>query len=133
MNTLPKIETQTYELNGTHYVEDIVPPGWVVIDTYHPHSCPWDYYGGKHIREYLTVLEMASIPAVPLYTRKTILHPIGTGHNGYVRFGDDMRPGVFSVAVSQKDVTSAEIAICEHKEAIMAWLDNKGPMPEAIR
>ena len=123
-----------YEKNGRRVCEDEIPPGYVVVDEYHPCSTvtPWDYYGMCHQREYAKVLTAAGISFVLLRTVETIIHPYGTGPGGMVRFGDNMLPGVFRIAVPKKQENAANVAIAAHKAAIAEWLkDICAPMPAA--
>jgi len=125
------IRIKKYVEHGCNVVEDIPPEGWVVIDTYHPHSTPWDYHGMRHQRELSLVLREAGVGCVRLQKRSTIIHPMGTGPGGAVRFGDNMTPGVFHIAVAPESETAARAALKAHREAIENWLYNDGPMPAA--
>jgi len=115
--------------------EQLCPEGMIEVDVYHPCSSttPWDYYGGKHQREYRNVLKAAGIESVGLTTSKVLLHPSGTGPGGSVRMGDNMCPGVYRIAVKADDQSAADVAFAAHKQAITAWLDDGAPMPEACR
>lgn len=121
--------------NNVDRRKQLCPDGWVEIDTYHPTSSvtPWDYYGGKHQREYCKVLCSAGLTPLALKTNETIVRPIGTGPGGAVRFGDNMLPGVYRIAVPAGQQAAACAAIEAHKVAIREWLDNGGEMPEACR
>jgi hypothetical protein len=116
--------------------EDAVPEGYVEVDTYHPCPTvtPWDYYGGKHQREISLVLRAADIPHILLRTTERLKHPVGTGPRGSVRFGDDMMPGVFRVAVPNQYESRAHGAILAHKSRVAEWLKNPSmPMPAACQ
>ena len=130
------MEARTYEEHGCRIVEDICPDGFVVIDEYNPCPTvtPWDGYGISHQIEYGKVLEAAGIKFVPLRIHRTILHPMGTGPKGRVRFGDNMRPGTYLIAVAKADENAANVAIANHREELRKWLaDASLPMPEACR
>ncbi|MFZ5832276.1 MAG: hypothetical protein ACOY3P_19495 [Planctomycetota bacterium] len=129
------MQTKTYVEHGTRVCEQLTPAGYAVIDTYHPCPTvtPWDYHGMKHQREFAYVLRSAGIECLCLITTRTILHPRGTGVNGAVRFGDDMTPGEYRIAVPEAQAQAAREAIDAHKKAIDRWLFTNGPMPEACR
>lgn len=122
-----------YTHNGTDIREETCPPGHVIIDEYHPCRTvtPWDYYGMCHQREYSRVL--CEFNPVSLRTTMTILHPRGTGPGGSVRFGDNMTPGIYRLAVPTEYESAARAALNAHQASIQAWLNNKGSMPEACR
>lgn len=115
--------------------EEVCPEGWVEIDIYHPSSTitPWDYYGMKHQRELGRVLDSDGIGYQKLITHKKHLAPVGTGPGGAVRFGDNMMPGVYRIAVKEEDVGRAHQAINEHKKRVDDWINNGAPMPDACR
>jgi hypothetical protein len=118
------------ERDGCRIWEMPPPEGWVVIDTYHPHTCPWDVYGNRHVREVLLVLRDAGITEMsdcPI--RHSQLHPQGTDPGGRVRLGDDWLPGIYRVAVPPDQVAEAGEALARHREAVRRWLDGVGPMP----
>lgn len=119
--------------HGVEIREEPTPEGWIEVDVYNPHSTPWDYYGNKHLNEYSSVLKAAGIEHQTLRTNRRILHPMGTGPKGSVRFGDDMTPGTYRVAVPADSEEAAKAAIEAHKQAIRDWLDNGAPMPDACR
>lgn len=121
--------------NNVKTVAAICPTTHTEVDVYHPTPTvtPWDYYGGNHQREYCKVLRNAGLNPLPLNTNKTILRPVGSGPGGSVRFGDNMTPGVYRIAVPHNEVGAAHAAIAKHKENIRNWLDNNGPMPEECR
>ncbi len=112
----------TTEANGIRTVEEVCPDGWVVVDVYDPCSSvtPWDSYGRGHQREYGKVLKSAGIEFVPLRTSRTILQPMGSGSGGAVRFGDNMTPGTYQIAVPKGDETKARKAIAEHRALVNA-------------
>lgn len=118
--------------HGNTVREHKVPDGFTVIDTYHPHSCPWDYYGMKHQRELQNVLAEVCDVALP-NINLTLGHPIGSGPGGRVRFGDNMTPGTFRLAVPADSVGKANAAIAAHKQAVDKWLWHGGEMPLACR
>lgn len=122
-----------YEENGVEYRHEPTPEGWVEVDVYNPHSCPWDYYGNKHLIEMGNVLKAAGIEHQLLVTHRRKLHPMGSGPGGRVRFGDDMMPGIYRTAVAGKDVEAAYKALAAHQKAIHDWLHCGGSMPEALR
>lgn len=128
-----KVEMRTYRQDDVQVREQMVPSMFVVIDTYTPHSTPWDCYGNKHTREIKQVLLAAGIESVSLVTSETRIHPQGSGPQGRIRFGDNMMPGVYRVAVSKYKTQEAEVAIACHKNAIADWLDGSGDMPPACR
>lgn len=123
--------------HGVEVREDVCPEGLVEVDCYNPcHSTtPWDYYGGKHWREYSFVLRRAGIEPTLLLTRRRILHPCGTGPGGRVRFGDDMTPGTYRIAVEADKAGVACAALAAHKAEVRAWADGPidAPPPEACR
>ena len=126
---------KTHTEHSIRIVEEEVPAGHVVIDDYTPTSSvtPWDYYGGKHQREYSAVLKAAVIQHTLLTTHRTNLAPMGTGPMGRVRFGDDMMPGTYRISVTVADQSAALAAIEKHKQGIKDWLDGKAEMPAACR
>ena len=126
-----KIETRTE--NHVKIVEDMLPVGWVEVRYYFPHSCPWDSYGSKFLREYTKVLKQAGIPVVGLQRRETSLSPTGTGPNGSIRFGDSMLPGSYRVAVPIPYKQDALFAIGLHRKQLDDWLDGKRAIPEACK
>ncbi len=130
-----EIQFNIIEDRGVREVVEYVPEGWGIIDTYHPTPSvtPWDYHGGKHQREYEAVLKAAGVLAICLETRRSRLNPMGSGPGGRVRFGDNMMPSTYSIAVPVADTEKAKEAIKAHKEAIDAWLFKGGAMPEACR
>lgn len=111
------------------------PEGWVDVLSHAPSSSitPWDSYGRREQRIIGRVLAAAGIECVERVTHRRILHPRGTGPGGRVRFGDDMLPGVYRVAVKAGDAVAALAAIDAHREAVRRWLDDGEPMPEACR
>lgn len=128
--------TQTTRVVEEDHVEKCItdpPEGWVVIDRYSPHTCPWDYYGNKHTREIMLVLRNADIPSVSCNISERNLCPRGSGPKGRVRFGDDMMPGVYRVSVSADLKTDALVAIHEHKQRVHEWLHEGGDMPSELR
>ena len=130
------MEVKTYEEHGCKIVEDVLPEGWTVVDSYEPCSsvCPWDCYGHRHQQEYSKVLAKANIECLLLEVRRSKLYPRGTGPHGRVRSGDEMLPGIYKVAVRTADQVQACVAITEHKAEIAKWLaDFSYPMPEACR
>lgn len=130
---VPNITRTTTTEHGVTSVKEETPNDWVDVVTFHPHSSPWDYYGGKQIRETMHVLQACSIMCVGLVTNRTIVSPQGSGPYGRVRFGDNMMPGIYRVAVPKGSVDAAKNAIEVHKNAIHEWLHNNGPMPNACR
>ena len=120
------------DTHGNTVREWLVPDGFTVIDTYTPHSTPWDYHGMKHQRELRHVLAEVCDVALPNID-VTLGHPFGTGPGGAVRLGDAMTPGTFRLAVPTDKVGDAQKAITAHKAAIEEWLLGKGEMPLACR
>lgn len=118
--------------HGVEIIQDELPIGYVVIDVYHPHSTPWDYHGNRHQREMLNVLRAATISPVCLKERHRKLYPMGSGRNGSLRFGDDMMPGVYRIAVPENEEELAIKVIAQHKQEVSDWLDGKTGMPAAI-
>lgn len=102
-----------YQENGIEYRKEECPEGWVEVNTYRPHSTPWDCYGNQHILNIRKLLSEAGIDSVGLVTHERRTSPIGTGPGGRVRFGDDMMPGVYRVAVKQEKEFAARQAIAE--------------------
>lgn len=126
------VKTKTYDICGVRFREELPPDGYVIVDSYLPSISPWDYYGGMHQRHYMRVLTTAGIQAIPLRTTEVRLHPRGTGEGGRVRCGDDMLPGVYSIAVACENESAACAAIAAHKAAVEEWLkDVSRPMPSA--
>ena len=128
-----KPEIREYTRDCVKVWEQVAPEGWAVVDIYHPHSCPWDYYGGKHQREYGCVLKRAGVEFMLLTKRETHTCPHGTGPGGAVRFGDSMMPGVYSIAVPDDSVDIAKYAIAEHCDDLEAWIAGRGAFPEACK
>lgn len=131
-----QIESKRYQEGGLEIVEDICPEGYVVVDEYTPcHSVtPWDYYGMNHQRQYCKALRAAGVEPICLETRRRILHPSGSGPRGMVRFGDDMCPHIYKIAVAVADQDKANAAMAAHQAAVKAWLeDSSKPVPEALR
>jgi len=127
-----QIKSKQFQLEGVMYSEDILPDGFTIVDTYTPtySTTPWDYYGMCHQRELSRVLRNNNIEFVLLQTVKTRINPVGSGPKGRVRFGDDMMPGEYRIAVPHEKVIEAQLAFQKHKQAIQNWLNNKGPMPK---
>lgn len=123
----------TYTENGVAIRETALPAGMTVIETYHPHATPWDYYGGKWLREMSAVLAAAGIESTPLVTHRTRTSPAGSGPNGRVRFGDAMMPGIYRIAVADHSESAARAALAAHATAIRAWLHDGAPMPAVFR
>lgn len=119
--------------HGVETTRTPIPHGWVEIDSYTPHSCPWDCHGLSHQREYLRVLEDAGIIGIPLVTRQSRISPQGTGPGGRVRFGDDMMPGRYHIIVPVSQEKASRAALAAHQEKIKLWLYGKDLMPEACR
>lgn len=124
---------QITEEHGVEIRHEPTPEGWIDVVVYNPHSCPWDCYGRRNTNEYRQVFKEAGIESLGLETNCRILHPRGSGPGGRVRFGDDMTPGTYRVAVQAKDQVAALAAIAAHQEAITQWLHHGGPMPEACK
>ena len=70
---------------------------------------------------------------VGLVTRMTKTSPQGSGPYGRVRFGDNMMPGIYRVAVPNDHLEAARNAIKLHEEEVHNWLHKNGPMPDACR
>jgi hypothetical protein len=119
--------------HGVETMTEPVKAGWVEFDTYWPHASPWDYYARKHQWEIRNVLAAVGVDCYFRHTNQRILHPVGTGPRGRIRFGDDMMPGVYHVDVKVGDVEKAKAAMTVHEEAVQRWLERKAPMPEACR
>lgn len=98
--------------------EYVIPDGWEIVSEYHPHSCPWDYYGNKHITEIRRVLMNVGIESVSYPLHRKIISPRGTGPGGSVRFGDDMMPSVYRICVESKNVVAARAAIEDFEKRI---------------
>ena len=132
-----KIETRTYTQDCVTIREQQVPPMFVVVDTYHPchTTTPWDHYGGKHTREIKRVLLAAGIESISLVESHTHNAPSGSGPGGRVRFGDNMMPGIYRVAVPKHDAPAAGEAIAAHKKEVEEWLKapQGTPLPLACR
>lgn len=128
-------DLKVYDHHGVNYREQLTPDGWVVIDEYTPcHTVtPWDYYALLWYRPILRVLESAGIKAMVLETVKVILRPCGTGPKGAVRFGDNMMPGDYRIAVEEQHKSRAIVLIGRHNYAVKQWIDGKAPMPEQCR
>jgi len=124
-----EIKTRTYIDKGDTVREEQVPPTFVVVDTYHPHTCPWDCYGNKHLHEIKQVLLTAGIESVGLVESHTNNSPMGSGPGGSVRFGDNMLPGIYRVAVPKHKVVHAREAIAANEKVVHAWLHENGPHP----
>ncbi len=127
------LKAKVYQEHGTRVMEDVLPDGYTVIDTFHPCGTvtPWDYHGMRHQREYIRVLRAAGIEAIALTTSRRILHPHGTGPGGRVRFGDDMTPGTYRLAVPSEVALLATLALENHRADILNWLNNGGQIPAA--
>jgi len=120
-----QIKSRTYVHNGVTVREQMVPHMFVVVDTYHPFTSitPWDCYGSKHMREIQRVLATTGIESVSLVESHTRNTPVGTGPNGRVRFGDNMMPSIYRVAVPKHDAPAAQTAIAAHKAEIDKWIN----------
>lgn len=103
--------TEVYQRDGIEYREQVVPEGWVVIDTFIPHSVPWDIYGMQHTLDVWQKLIGNNIPAAICNIQERRLAPCGSGPEGSIRFGDDMLPGTFRVAVPRHLASRAEEAL----------------------
>ena len=126
-----QIKTKTYRLYNCEIVEPILPDGWQVIDVYSPRITPWDYYGMKHRRELSYVLAQAGIEHVCVEKRYKNLAPTGTGPGGMIRFGDNMMPSEYWIAVKTADIAKAKEELHIHQLRVLNWIHNNGPMPEA--
>lgn len=124
--------TKTVE-NCIETIHQECPDGFTEIAQSNPHSCPWDSYGNKFVNETLHVMRAAGIEGIPLYTHRKAISPLGTGPGGRVRFGDDMAPSTYRIAVKTESVASAIAAIAEHNAAVKRWIHDGEPMPEACR
>ena len=131
------MEAREYTENGVKVREEMVPHMYVIVETYTPHSCPWDYYGMKKCHEWKAVMKEAGIPCQTLHTRKSGTKPFGgpggTGPGGRVRMGDNMMPGLYRLCVPKHCVGAAQAALNEHKRQINLWLDGHCDMPTACR
>ena len=107
------MRVKTVERSNVHALVEYPNVGWEVVDEYYPcpTTCPWDYYGLCHQRQYGKVLKAAGIDFEALRTVETRIHPTGSGPNGRVRFGDDMMPGIYRIAVRIEDADRAHRAI----------------------
>lgn len=119
--------------NGLEIRHEETPEGTVEVDSHVPNAGPWDYYGGKHQRTIMKVLRAAGLSPVPLVTHRRNLSPMGSGPGGRVRFGDDMVPGVYRVAVPRGQSPAAAAAILSHRADVDRWLFHDGAMPEVYR
>lgn len=124
-------QRKTYTQNGIEYNEPEIPAGFVVIDSYTPHSCPWDCYGNRHLRECSNVMTEAGIEHAALVTHRRVCAPFPSGPNGRVRFGDDMMPGEYRLAVPAAEAENASKALMGHRADVKAWIDGKRGMPKA--
>lgn len=129
----PLIESRTYTHNGVAIREEMIPPMWVVVDTYEPDITPWDYYGNKQGREWSKVLTTGGITCVILTTQRKLIvsHPSGPGKT--TRFGDNMLPGIYRVAVRKHSVRGARKLLDYHKMEVDEWLHHDAPMPEVLK
>lgn len=128
--------TRDVQITREHGVEtrtEVTPPGWCDVVSFYPNTTPWDYRGGKHQREMMTVLRNAGIESIGLITHERRTSPHGSGPGGRVRFGDDMLPGCYRVAVRDGDKIRAIRALDAHRQAIRDWLNGRSAMPEACR
>jgi hypothetical protein len=128
------MENKAYDEHGVHVVEYLLPLGYQVIDAYNPCATvtPWDYHGMCHHREYSKVLATAGIESVLMRTTRVSLFPQGTGPGGAVRFGDNMLPSSYFIAVRDADVAAAHVAIANHRAEVDEWLKNPTrPIPVA--
>jgi len=131
--TQPKIELRIYTLHSVEYREQMVPYLYIIIESFTPHSCPWDYYGMKKCKEWKNVMKAAGIPCETLQTNKKHLSPTGTGPGGSIRTGDDWMPGEYRLVVPKHKDTLAREALLDHRAEVSKWLDKEGPMPEALK
>lgn len=131
MNTTPS--RTTYQKHGIEYNEPLVPEGFTVVDEYQPHSCPWDAYGSHHLREYGHVLTQAGIPHELLITHRRITAPTPSGPCGRIRFGDDMMPGIYRIAVPLDRVEDAAKCFVSHRLSVRDWIDGNCAMPAACK
>lgn len=129
---IPKTET-VETLDGIRERKELCPDGWVVMRTYCPSSCPWDYYGNKFLAECKAALREHGIEGLALRTRRDVLNPRGSGPNGQVRFGDEMTPGIYRIAVKDEDHSKARDVLNRHETEKAAWLKGEGEMPKAMR
>ncbi len=127
------LKTRTYIRDGVTITEQVVPHLFVVVDTYHPcqSTVPWDCYGRDHQKEIKRVLINAGIESVDLCENHVNNAPAGSGRGGMVRFGDNMMPGVYRVAVPKERVDAAMAAIAQHKKEVEAWIQG-GARPLAM-
>ena len=106
-------KTKTSTSNGIRTVEEVCPDGWEIVDTYNPCSSvtPWDCYGRSHQKRCRKALQAAGIDSISLQASRTILHPMGSGPGGSVRFGDSMTPGTYQTAVPEDKAGAARQVI----------------------
>jgi hypothetical protein len=107
MKSQNEIVRKLYIQNGIEYNEPQVPEGYTLVDSYQPHSCPWDCYGNRHLGEVSNVMAEAGIEHVALVTHRRAVSPFPSGPNGRVRFGDDIMPGVYRLAVPSEYAENA--------------------------
>ena len=127
------MESRTYVIDGVELREEMVPDGHFTIESYIPHSTPWDYYGNKQHRTWTLIMAGAGVPCQIRTIRKKRLHPHGTGPNGRVRFGDDMMPSEYHLCIPKRFHETAEKALLEHENSVHKWLHEAGKMPDACR
>lgn len=99
-NRKRKMNTITEE-DGVRTIEQLCPDGYKEVDSYIPSSsiCPWDHYGLSHQQEIYKLFTDLGLHPIKLVTNRTKIYPIGSGPNGRVRFGDDMLPSIYRIAL----------------------------------
>lgn len=131
---LPEILHTERTEGGIKIWEQLVPDGWVEVDSFNPSGLnPWDVYGTKHQHELRNVMNAAGVPCLSLFTRHTNIGARGTGPGGSKRFGDDMMPGLYRTAVPIGFEAQFTAARAAHDAAVYVWLHEGGKMPEACR
>lgn len=140
----PKVEIKVSERreHGVEIREDLTPEGMVDVLVFDPRDLggSWDIKGREEQRVIARVLKDAGIASIALTTGRRNAAALGTGRGGMVRFGDDMMPGIYRVAVARAEQAAALEAIAAFRGRVKAWLDSARidgnptlPMPPELR
>lgn len=109
--------------NGVETRTTVCPEGYVEVDSHTPSITSSDYYGLRHQEELRAVLQSALIESIALVTHKRRISPMGSGPGGRVRFGDDMMPSTYRIAVKIEDQPDAILKLQEHAITQRAYFD----------
>lgn len=98
-----------YTKNRTLCIDPDTEPGQslLYLGTPSASTCPYDHYARMIATDARKCFARAGIPATVHLCHRSIVHPIGSGPDGAVRFGDDMLPPDVQAVVASEDVARA--------------------------